>query len=180
MTVNQSGLWEIQGSHLAFAGSLTNQGTSKGFIPFFLNGIKPSSVAGLMPLQWKRLKMCLPLGVYCLQPPGLKALNWTNDSSLNRNFTNFLKPSMSLSSSIIRQGQKNRLITWDDYSFHEFLSDILLLFSCVRPFATLRTAACHAFPVHHQLSELAQTRVHWVVLPPSIFPSIRVWRITGF
>ena len=41
------------------------------------------------------------------------------------------------------------------------------------------------FPVHHQLLELAQTHVHWVgdaiqpshplLLPPSIFPSIRVF-----
>ena len=44
------------------------------------------------------------------------------------------------------------------------------------------------FPVHHQLPELAQTRVHWLgatiqlsyslsfpLLPPSIFPSIRVF-----
>ena len=43
------------------------------------------------------------------------------------------------------------------------------------------------FPVHHQLLELAQTHVHWVVMPsnhlilchplllPSIFPSIRVF-----
>ena len=76
--------------------------------------------------------MCLLLGVYFLQPPVLKALNWTNPSSLNRNFTNFLKPSMSPSYSIIRQGQQNRLITWDDYNFHEFLSDILLPFSRVR------------------------------------------------
>ena len=45
-----------------------------------------------------------------------------------------------------------------------------------------------AFPVHHQLPELAQTHVHWVgdaiqpshplsslLLPPSIFPSTRVF-----
>ena len=41
------------------------------------------------------------------------------------------------------------------------------------------------FPVHHQLLELTQTHVHWVtdaiqpshplLLPPSIFPSIRVF-----
>ena len=44
------------------------------------------------------------------------------------------------------------------------------------------------FPIHHQLPELAQTHVHWVsdaiqtshplhplLLPPSIFPSIRVF-----
>ena len=36
------------------------------------------------------------------------------------------------------------------------------------------------FPVHHQLPEFAQTHVHWSVmpsnhLPPSIFPSIRVF-----
>ena len=49
------------------------------------------------------------------------------------------------------------------------------------------------FPVHHQLLEIAQTHVHWVgdaiqpshtlsslLLPPSIFPSIRVFLMSQF
>ena len=32
-----------------------------------------------------------------------------------------------------------------------------------------------AFPVHHQLLELNQTNVHPILLPPSIFPSIRIF-----
>ena len=62
------------------------------------------------------------------------------------------------------------------------------LFHCLRLFATPWTAAwTRGFPVHHQLLELAQTHVHPVsdaiqcfilchpLLPPSIFPSIRVF-----
>ena len=61
-------------------------------------------------------------------------------------------------------------------------------FSHVRLFVTPWTAAwTPGFPAHHQLLELAQTRVHWVgdaiqclilchpLLLPSIFPSIRVF-----
>ena len=58
---------------------------------------------------------------------------------------------------------------------------------CVWLFATLWTAP--GFPVHHQLPEFTQTHLHWVgdafqsnhlilccpLLPPSIFPSIRVF-----
>ena len=70
-------------------------------------------------------------------------------------------------------------------------NDIFSLFSsaqslsCVRLFATPRTAA---HPVHHQLPEFTQTHVHQIsdaiqhrilchplLLPPSIFPSIRVF-----
>ena len=75
--------------------------------------------------------------------------------------------------------------------FHGFLrclysssvSSVPLL-SCVQLLATPWTAACQAFPVHHQLPELAQTHVHQVgdlilclplLLLPSIFPSIRVF-----
>ena len=37
------------------------------------------------------------------------------------------------------------------------------LLSCVRPFATSRTACSMAsLPVHHQLLEFTQTHVHWV------------------
>ena len=60
--------------------------------------------------------------------------------------------------------------------------------SRVRLFATPWTAARQVSPVHHRLPEFTQTHVHWVgdaiqpshpllspFLPPSIFPSIRVF-----
>ena len=61
--------------------------------------------------------------------------------------------------------------------------------SCVRLFATLWTACTMpGFSVHHHLPELAQTHVHYSVMPsnhlilwcpllllPSVFPSIRVF-----
>ena len=68
----------------------------------------------------------------------------------------------------------------------DFENSVQLLLRCVQLFATPRTAACQAFPVHHQLPELAQTRSSswwchltiWssvipLLLLPSIFPSIR-------
>ena len=39
---------------------------------------------------------------------------------------------------------------------------VVSLLSCVQLLATPWTAACQAFPVHHQLPELAQTHVHQV------------------
>ena len=39
---------------------------------------------------------------------------------------------------------------------------VSLVPSCVWLFVTPWTAACQAFPVHHQLPELAQVHVHWV------------------
>ena len=46
--------------------------------------------------------------------------------------------------------------------FHSSSVSSVQLFSCVQLLATPWTAACQAFPVHHQLPELAQTHVHWV------------------
>ena len=82
---------------------------------FLFDGIKPSLVSGSMSSQWKKkwLKMCFPPGVYFLQSPVIKhPPHWTNHTSLNQNFSNILKLSLSLSSSIIGQGQaEQRLIT---------------------------------------------------------------------
>ena len=62
------------------------------------------------------------------------------------------------------------------------------MYSPVWPFATPWTDSVPGFPVHHQLPEPTQTHVHCVgkpfnrlilcnplLLPPSIFPSIRVF-----
>ena len=65
--------------------------------------------------------------------------------------------------------------------------------SRVRLFLTPWTAACQASLSHHQLPEFTQTHVHWVgdaiqpchplsslLLPPSIFPSIRSFPMSQF
>ena len=46
--------------------------------------------------------------------------------------------------------------------FHSSSVSSVQLFSCVQLLATPWTAACQAFPVHHQPLELAQTHVHLV------------------
>ena len=58
---------------------------------------------------------------------------------------------------------------------------------------TVLDCSTPGFPVHHELPELTQTNVHWVgdaiqqshplsslLLPPSIFPSIRVFPVSQF
>ena len=96
--------WEIQNGCLTFPGSLIN-------LIFSFNGVKPFLAARLMFSQWRKkmFNMCLPLRYifYNLQW-SRHPLHWTNHASLNKGFTNFLKLSLSLSSSVIRQGQKNR------------------------------------------------------------------------
>ena len=60
-------------------------------------------------------------------------------------------------------------------------------FSCSVQLCDPMDCRSRGFPVHHQLPELGQTHVHWVsdtihlilcrplLLPPSIFPSVRVF-----
>ena len=82
---------------------------------------------------------------------------------------------MNLSLSDIKTLQHNH-----QFSSVQSLSHVWL-------FATPWTATCQGLPVHHQLPEFTQTHVCWVsdaiqhlilyhpLLPPSIFPSIRVF-----
>ena len=93
-------------------------------------------------------------------------------------------------SSISKQTTHSKKLT-KDINRHFSKKDISLSVSSV---AQLCPNLCDpmdcstpSFPVHHQLPELAQTHVHWVsdasnhlilccpLLPPSIFPNIRVF-----
>ena len=75
---------------------------------FFIWWVKafPGCRVNAFTKEKKRLKVCLSLRVYFLPSPVIKApTSWDNHTSLNKNFTNFLKLSLLQSTSIIRQGQ---------------------------------------------------------------------------
>ena len=85
--IKQSGLWEIQDGHLALPGSLTNL----TFI-WWDKAFPGGRFDALAMKKKKKFKMFLPLGYmfYNLQW-ARHPLHWTNHTSSNKNFTDFLK-----------------------------------------------------------------------------------------